>query len=138
MTWRRCRSPGCAGWPGPSFPAATASTAPRWRRRRPTSRRDYEKEDKAPVQVRPHGLHVEGGTRYLTVQAWDFHGPVYDLTLYLVEDRGGPACTTRAMRSRYYAVGTDTLLALMRQAGFVEVERLDGRFYQPVLIGLRP
>jgi SAM-dependent methyltransferase len=100
--------------------------------------RDYDKEDRAPVQVRPYGLHVAGGARYLAVQTWEFHGPVYDLTLYLVEDRGGPICTTRVMRSRYYAVGTDILLGLMRHAGFSDVERLDGRFYQPVLLGRRP
>jgi hypothetical protein len=41
------------------------------------------------------------------------------------------------MRTKYNAVGTDHLLALMRQAGFTKVERLDERFYQPVLVGNR-
>ena len=41
------------------------------------------------------------------------------------------------MRSKYYAVGTDRLLDLMRRARFGSVERLDGRFYQPVLVGSR-
>ena len=41
------------------------------------------------------------------------------------------------MRTQYNAVGTDHLLALMRQAGFTATERLDGRFYQPVLVGNR-
>jgi hypothetical protein len=41
------------------------------------------------------------------------------------------------MRSRYYAIGTDRLLDLMRRAGFSAVERLDDRFYQPVLVGDR-
>jgi hypothetical protein len=41
------------------------------------------------------------------------------------------------MRTRYYAIGTDRLLALMERAGFTSVERLDGRFYQPVLVGNR-
>jgi hypothetical protein len=36
-----------------------------------------------------------------------------------------------------YAIGTGRLLELMRQAGFASVERLDGRFYQPVLVGSR-
>ena len=42
------------------------------------------------------------------------------------------------MRTQYYAVGNDKLQALMRQAAFVQVERLDGCFYQPVLVGKRP
>jgi hypothetical protein len=39
------------------------------------------------------------------------------------------------MRSKYYAVGTDRLMELMRRARFASVERLDRRFYQPVLVG---
>jgi hypothetical protein len=41
------------------------------------------------------------------------------------------------MRTRYNAVGTDHLLGLIRAAGFVGAERLDGRFYQPVLVADR-
>jgi SAM-dependent methyltransferase len=100
--------------------------------------RDYDKEERAGVQVKPYGVRVEGDARYLVFQVWEFHGLIYDLAMYLVEDRGGPDCVTRVMRSRYYAVGTDTLLALMRRAGFVQVERLDGPFYQPVLLGKKP
>jgi hypothetical protein len=41
------------------------------------------------------------------------------------------------MRTRYNAVGTGHLLALMRKAGFTATERLDEAFYQPVLVGTR-
>ena len=44
---------------------------------------------------------------------------------------------TRILRSRYYAVDTVHLLALMAEAGFQDVTRLDGVFYQPVLVGTR-
>ena len=58
--------------------------------------------------------------------------------MYFVADDGGPGpLPTHVMRTQYYAVGTDRLLDLMRQAGFASVERLDGRFYQPVLVGNR-
>jgi SAM-dependent methyltransferase len=100
--------------------------------------RDYDREDRAGVQVKPYGVRDEGGVRYLVWQVWEFHGPVYDLAMYFVEDRGGSTCTTQVMRSRYYAVGTGRLMELMAQAGFAQVERLDGRFYQPVLVGRRP
>jgi SAM-dependent methyltransferase len=97
--------------------------------------RDYDQEDRTGVQVKPYGVHVEGGVRYLVFQVWEFHGAIYDLAMYFVEDRGGPTSLTRVLRSQYYAVGTDTLLTLMRRAGFSRAERLDGRFYQPVLLG---
>jgi SAM-dependent methyltransferase len=99
--------------------------------------RDYDKEERAGVQVKPYGVRVEAGTRYLLFQVWEFDGPLYDLAMYFVEDRGGSDVATRVMRSKYYAVGTDRLMALMREAGFREVQRLDDRFYQPILIGKR-
>jgi SAM-dependent methyltransferase len=99
--------------------------------------RDYDREERAGVHVKPYGIRDEGGVRYLVWQVWEFHGPVYDLAMYFVEDRGGRDCTTRVMRSQYYAVGTDKLMELMRQAGFAQVERLDGHFYQPILVGRR-
>ena len=99
--------------------------------------RDYDREERTGVQVKPYGIRDKGGVRYLLWQVWEFHGPVYDMAFYFVEDRGGPHCTTRVMRSQLYAVGTDKLMELMRQAGFVRVERLDGRFDQPLLMGRR-
>jgi SAM-dependent methyltransferase len=97
--------------------------------------RDYDKEDRSGLQMKPYGVRLEGGRRYALFQVWEFHGLIYDLAMYFVEDAGGADCRTHVMRSQYYAVGTDKLLALMEQAGFREVQRLDGRFYQPVLLG---
>lgn len=99
--------------------------------------RDYEREDRSGVQVKPYGVRDEGGVRYLLWQVWEFHGPLYDLSMYFAADRGGQDCTIRVMRTRYHAVATGRLMELMRHAGFVEVERLDGRFFQPVLVGRR-
>lgn len=99
--------------------------------------RDYDKEDRAGVQVKPYGMREEDGVRYILWQVWEFRGLIYDLTMYCVADHGGSNCTTRVMRSRYYAVGTGKLMELMRRAGFVQVEQLDGCFYQPILLGRR-
>jgi SAM-dependent methyltransferase len=97
--------------------------------------RDYDREERSGIQVKPYGIRVEDGVRYLVFQVWEFSGQTYDLAMYFVEDRGNPNCTTRVMRSRYYAIGTGRLLALMEQAGFSDVRRIDDRFYQPVLLG---
>jgi SAM-dependent methyltransferase len=99
--------------------------------------RDYDREERTGTQVKPYGVRSEGGARYLVFQVWDFHGAIYDLAMYFVEDRGGAECRTRVIRSQYYAVGTGTLMDLMRRAGFAQVERLDGCFYQPVLVATR-
>jgi SAM-dependent methyltransferase len=100
--------------------------------------RDYAAMELGGTQVKPYGVRSEGGIRYLAFQVWDFEGDVYDLTMYFVEDRGGAECRTLAFRSRYHAVSVDRLLALLREAGFAEVRRIDDRFFQPVLLGRRP
>jgi hypothetical protein len=42
------------------------------------------------------------------------------------------------MRSRYYAISTMRLCELMQEAGLKDVRRIDGAFFQPVLVGTRP
>lgn len=101
--------------------------------------RDYEKEDRTGVQVKPYGLRVEGYTRYIPFQVWEFHpdGTRYDVAMYFVVDQGGTTCETRVMRAQYYAVEIGRLISLMMEAGFQHIRRLDDRLFQPVLFGRR-
>ncbi len=42
------------------------------------------------------------------------------------------------MRSTYHAISIAELATLMARAGFDQVQRLDGVFFQPVLVDIRP
>ena len=100
--------------------------------------RDYDKEERGKGIVKPYGIREEGGKRYLIWQVWDFEGEQYVLSMYFIEDdRESGAAKTRVMRSRYYAISPSHLLALMEQASFEDVKRLDGVFFQPVLVGTK-
>lgn len=100
--------------------------------------RDYALEARGKNIVKPYGVREENGCRYVLFQVWDFDGDHYDLGFYfVVEDLRTGAVQTHVMRSRYYAVSTERLCALMREAGFGDVKRLDGVFYQPVLVGTK-
>ncbi len=100
--------------------------------------RDYAREERGQNLVKPHGVRIENGKRYLLFQVWDFDGDHYDLTFFVIEeDLSTLEVRTHSMRTRYYAVSTDRLCDLMREAGFRAVRRLDGAFYQPVLVGTR-
>ena len=99
--------------------------------------RDYEKEDLSKPQLKPYGIRKENGVRWLILQLWDPKGATYDFTLYFIEDRDDSECRTYALRSTYYAIGISRLIALMTEAGFKDVKRLDDRFFQPVIIGTR-
>jgi SAM-dependent methyltransferase len=99
--------------------------------------RDYETEDLSKQQIKPYGIRQEGPVRWLIWQVWDPRESIYDVTMYFVEDRGQPRCTTRVMRSKYYAIRIPRLMELMTEAAFADVRRLDGRFFQPMIIGTR-
>lgn len=100
--------------------------------------RDYEREERGKNLVKPYGVRTENGKRYLLFQVWDFEGEHYDLTFFFVEENlSTQEVKTHAMRSRYYAISTSRLCDLMREAGFQDVRRIDGVFYQPVLVGTR-
>lgn len=100
--------------------------------------RDYDQEERGTGLVKPYGVREENGKRYIIFQVWDFEDHVYDLSMYFVVEDGtlGPP-VTHVMRTKYNAIGTDHLMSLMRAAGFTSAERIDGQFYQPVLIGWR-
>ena len=99
--------------------------------------RDYEEEDLSRQQVKSYGIREENAVRWLAWQVWDPHPPMYDVALYFVEDRGASECTTHVMRATYYAIGIPRLMDLMSKAGFVDVRRLDDKFFQPMVIGTR-
>lgn len=99
--------------------------------------RDYAAIERRNPDVRPYGMRVEGGRRFLAVQVWEWEGDCYDLRMYLTTESPAGECETRMLRSRYYAVTIARLLELMTEAGFAEVERRDGVLFQPVLIGRR-
>lgn len=99
--------------------------------------RDYAAIPRVSPDVRPYGARNIGDDRFLAVQVWDWHGDHYDLRIYLTLERSDGTCETEVLRSRYYAVTIDRLLALMQEAGFVATQRMDDVLFQPVLIGQR-
>lgn len=100
--------------------------------------RDYEATPVQDARVHSHGVRQEDGARWVVFQVWDPRPPLYEVSMYVVEDRGGAAVQTRVARAMYYALPVPRLEELMRQAGFADVRRLDEAFYQPLVVGRRP
>ena len=99
--------------------------------------RDYEKANMSSQTAKLYGVREENGVRYVLFQVWDAKETTYDFSMYIVEDRGQSKCKTHVLRSCYNAIGIPKLMDLMGKAGFVDVKRLDERFFQPVIIGTR-
>ena len=99
--------------------------------------RDYEKENRDGVQVKPYGVRVVDNTKYVIFQTWEFEGDIYNLSMYFICDRGQQEAKTKIFRSKYYAVSTSKIIELMELAGFGSVKKIESEFYQPVIIGTK-
>lgn len=96
--------------------------------------RDYAREERATPQLRPYGVRTTPEGRYVVFQVWDFVGEIYDVAMYFVRESVEGETNVRVSKARYYAVDTDTLLSLLKKAGFADAERIDGEYFQPVLL----
>lgn len=99
--------------------------------------RDYAALERGGVQVKPHGIRSEKGTRWILFQLWEWRGSIYDLQYYFVADNGQNPCVTHVFRSSYYAVSIEHLIRFMVSVGFEQVQRIDDAFFQPVIAGRR-
>jgi hypothetical protein len=54
-----------------------------------------------------------------------------------VTNDGAKEVVARTPPTTYFAIRTERVALLMEQAGFTRVRRIDGRFFQPVLVGAR-
>jgi SAM-dependent methyltransferase len=98
--------------------------------------RDYEAVERQPVRVVPYGVRERDGHRVVILQVWEFIGDKYDLDFYFLFDDGRSA-ETRVFRTRYYAISIPRIIDLAAEAGFGDLERVDGSFFQPLIVGRR-
>ncbi len=102
--------------------------------------RDYtqvERHDKQK-QLYPRLVHQTGYGQVIMFGVWDFDGDFYEITTYLVEDKGKPTAKTRIFQGgKYFCVEIPTLERLFRDAGYREVHTLRDRFFQPLIIAIK-
>jgi SAM-dependent methyltransferase len=102
------------------------------------SMRDYgSPPPTGTVDVRPYGERAWAGRRYHVRQVWRWQGPRYDVSFEFTPVDGTEDRAT-ILESSYLAIPVEQVAELMRAVGFQGVRRVDGRFFQPVLVGTRP
>jgi SAM-dependent methyltransferase len=102
------------------------------------SMRDYgPPPPSGTVEVHPYGERVWAGRRYQLRQVWSWRTPRYDVSFEItpVDGDGGDATV---LNSSYLGIPVAQVAELMSAVGFRGVRRVDGRFFQPVLVGTRP
>jgi SAM-dependent methyltransferase len=103
------------------------------------SMRDYT-SPRAPgtVEVRPYGTREWKGAQYFAEQEWRWEGSTYQLLIRIRPVDVGGKGGSLEVETTYLAVPVDKVRALMVDAGFTDVQRLDGLYYQPLLLGSVP
>lgn len=97
--------------------------------------RDYDNEERGTGLIKPFGVRIENGNKYIVFQVWDFESSFCHVSMYFVKDDGKTECQTDVFKTRYYIIGMTRLIELMQEAGFSSVKRLDDCFDGPVIIG---
>ena len=100
--------------------------------------RDYDKVTKGGTQLHPFGVRHHEGVNWAVYQVWDWRddgSDIYDFTMYFTADDGNDELKTHAMRAAFYALSPSRMMALFEEAGFTAIERIDGVFFQPVIVG---
>ena len=90
------------------------------------------------VEVRPYGDRDWAGRRYHLRQVWTWRGARYDLALEIAPAPGGADEPVTILSTSYLAIAPARVAALMHAVGFHDVQRVDGRFFQPLVVGTRP
>jgi ubiquinone/menaquinone biosynthesis C-methylase UbiE len=102
------------------------------------SMRDYgSPPPSGTVEVLPYGERTWAGRRYHLRQVWSWRGARYDLSFEITPAAGAEARAT-ILKSSYLAIPVAQVAELMHAIGFQDVRRVDGRFFQPVLVGTHP
>jgi SAM-dependent methyltransferase len=96
--------------------------------------REYILQPPGTRELRPYGERTWNGARYLAEQEWLWEDGSYRMTLRIRPlDPGGSGVE---VHTTYHAVSVEAVLRVMRDIGLADVRRLDGVYYQPVLIGM--
>lgn len=102
------------------------------------SLRDYgAPPERGTVETKDYGGRIWQGRPCRLQQVWRWRGTVYDVVFeVLAADASGRVLATTPLTT-YFAISPDRVAKLMRTVGFKNVRRVDGRFFQPILLATR-
>jgi len=103
--------------------------------------RDYAQLERTAGQRQlvPRMVHTLEDRQVVLFDVWDFYDQDhYEITMYLIEDKGGADVRTRVFRGgRTYCVEIDTLTRCFKDAGFQGCRVVRERYFQPLLVAVK-
>lgn len=101
--------------------------------------RDYAQMERHDgKKMFPRTIHPIEGGQLLMFDVWDFSGDQYEITTYIIEDKGKAEAAAHILHGgRYYCVEIPTIEVLLREAGFRQVHSLYDLFFQPLIVAIK-
>ena len=102
------------------------------------SLRDYASPPKdGTVETKDYGPRVWQGRPCRLQQVWHWRGQHYDVRFEVLATGSSGERLAFTPETTYFAIPIERVRELMRTSGFRMVRRVDGRFFQPLLVGTR-
>jgi ubiquinone/menaquinone biosynthesis C-methylase UbiE len=102
------------------------------------SLRDYGlRPEDGTVETKDYGRRMWRGRPCRLQQVWRWRGQHYDVRFEVLATDSAHERLAATPETTYFAIPVERILELIRVAGFRSVHRVDGRFFQPVLVGTR-
>ena len=89
------------------------------------------------VETKDYGSRMWRGRPCRLQQVWRWRGHHYEVLFEVFATDSPGERLAATPEATYFAIPVERVLVLMRAAGFRSVHRVDGRFFQPVLVGTR-
>jgi len=101
--------------------------------------RDYARMERQDGKnMFPRTVHPIEGGQWVMFDIWNFDRDQYEITTYIIEDKGGSQADAHILHGgRYYCAEISTLEKLLLEAGFREVNTLHDRFFQPLIVSYK-
>ena len=101
--------------------------------------RDYAQvRARGEKEISHYGRRSDGQSRYTVFQTRDWSGDSYEVGMYFVREMTDEApASVVSGKSRYYALGIERVMAIMREVGFNNITRNDDALYQPIITGAK-
>jgi SAM-dependent methyltransferase len=88
------------------------------------------------IERRPYGERLWNGRRFFAEQEWHWEGETYRVVLRIQAVESAEVVVE--VETTYLAVPITAMLDLLRDVGLADVRRVDGVYYQPLLLGTVP
>ena len=100
--------------------------------------RDYDNIDKSKLHIVPYGYRQIDGKKWFLFQRWEFEGDIVSVSFFFITEHDSGKISPvsgRVYRTKFYAIGSERLMDLLKEAGFKSTRCIRHSEMQLIIIG---